>query len=73
MSKEEYEIFDKAIDKASDAIIYSFDHNFEEVKIGSHSTGYVNGIFPNFVNVAVIKKNGDIFVGEEAEKRRNHR
>lgn len=38
---------------------------FEEVKIGSHSTGYVNGIFPNFVNVAVIKKNGDIFVGEE--------
>ena len=38
---------------------------FEEVKIGSHSTGYVNAIFPNYVNVAVIKKAGDIYVGEE--------
>ena len=38
---------------------------FEEVKIGSHSAGYVNAIYPNYVNVAVIKKNGEIYVGEE--------
>ena len=30
-SKEEWEVFDKAIDKAADAIIYSFDHDFDEV------------------------------------------
>ena len=38
---------------------------FEEVKIGSRSLGYVNAIFPNYVNVAIIKKNGEIYVGEE--------
>lgn len=38
---------------------------FEEVRIGSHSFGYVNAIFPNYINVAVIKKSGDIYVGEE--------
>ena len=31
ISKEDFEVLKKAIDKASDAIIYSFDHNFEEV------------------------------------------
>ena len=30
-SKEEYEIFSKAVDKATDALIYSFDHSFDEV------------------------------------------
>ena len=30
-SKADFEVFKKTIDKASDAIIYSFDHNFEEV------------------------------------------
>ena len=30
-SKEEYEIFSEAIDKASDALIYSFDHDFDVV------------------------------------------
>ena len=30
-SKEESVIFNEAVDKASEAIIYSFDHNFEEV------------------------------------------
>lgn len=30
-SKQDFEVFKKAADKASDAIIYSFDHNFEEV------------------------------------------
>ena len=29
--KEEYEEFKKAIDKASDALIYSFDHDFTDV------------------------------------------
>lgn len=30
-NKEDAKIFNEAIDKAADAIIYSFDHNFEEV------------------------------------------
>lgn len=30
-SKEESSIINEALDKAADAIIYSFDHNFEEV------------------------------------------
>lgn len=30
-SKEEYEVVEKVIDKAADALIYSFDHNFDEV------------------------------------------
>ena len=29
--KEEYEIFDKTIDKAAEAIVYSLDHDFDEV------------------------------------------
>ena len=38
---------------------------FEEVKIGTHSVGYVNAIYANFVNVAIIKKGAEIYVGEE--------
>lgn len=30
-SKDEQDLFNTAIDKASDALIYSFNHNFEEV------------------------------------------
>ena len=30
-TKEEFEVFSKAIDLASEAIVYSFDHPFEEV------------------------------------------
>lgn len=30
-SKEDYEVFDQAIEKAAEAIIYSFDHNFNDV------------------------------------------
>lgn len=30
-TKEEFEVFKQAIDKAADAIIYSFDHSFDEV------------------------------------------
>ena len=30
-SKEEKEVFNKAVDKAADALVYSLDHNFEEV------------------------------------------
>ena len=30
-SKEEKELIDKAVDKASDALIYAFDHRFDEV------------------------------------------
>ena len=29
--KEEYKIFDEACDKAAEAVIYSFDHDFEDV------------------------------------------
>lgn len=38
---------------------------FEEVKIGSSSIGYVNAIFPNYISVAIVKKNGEIHVGDE--------
>lgn len=31
LSKEDSKVMDTAVDKAADAIIYSFDHNFEEV------------------------------------------
>ncbi|MBQ2582995.1 MAG: aminoacyl-tRNA hydrolase [Erysipelotrichaceae bacterium] len=30
-SKEEMKVFEEAIDKAAEAVIYSFDHSFEEV------------------------------------------
>lgn len=38
---------------------------FEEVTIGSNSFGYVNAIYSNHINVAIIKKGGDIHVGDE--------
>lgn len=38
---------------------------FEEVKIGTNSLGYVNAIFPNYISVAIIKKNNEIHVGDE--------
>lgn len=38
---------------------------FEEVSIGDGSIGYVNAIFSNYVNVAVVKQKGPIFVGDK--------
>lgn len=38
---------------------------FEEVIIGKESRGYVNAIAANYVNVAVVKQEEDIFIGEE--------
>lgn len=38
---------------------------FEEVIIGKGSRGYINSISPNYVNVAVVKQESDIFVGDE--------
>lgn len=38
---------------------------FEEVKIGSGSIGYVGGINQNYLSVVVVKKNGDISIGDE--------
>lgn len=38
---------------------------FEEVRIGSHSIGYVGGITPNYLNVIVVKKAEEIHIGDE--------
>ena len=39
---------------------------FEEIRIGENNIGYVNAIFPNYINVALIKKNSPIHVNDEA-------
>ena len=38
---------------------------FEEVLINNSSVGYIGGISPNYVSVVVVKKNGEIHIGDE--------
>lgn len=38
---------------------------FEEVIINDNSVGYVGGISSNYINVIVVKKDGDIHIGDE--------
>ena len=38
---------------------------FEQVKVGSDNIGYINAIFPNYITVALIKKNTEVHVGDE--------